>query len=136
MIRIGLLEMKRVSQYTPLERFAHGRLRCILFKLGWLLTLLARPALGPQFALEFFPGTEPETFVQESAGVADLITSCLGGRNRRCAEAFVKTGKVSPSQWIRERAKDGSLSSTGFEDTDYDVFVLLRSRLTSSRRRC
>lgn len=63
-------------------------------KLGWLLTLLL-PDARTQFALEFFPGTEPETFVQESAGVADLITSCLGGRNRRCAEAFVKTGKVS-----------------------------------------
>ncbi|GAA6007787.1 hypothetical protein JCM10207_004874 [Rhodosporidiobolus poonsookiae] len=45
------------------------------------------------FALEFFPGTEPETFVQESAGVADLITSCFGGRNRKVAEAFVDSGK-------------------------------------------
>ncbi|BGP39706.1 glycerol-3-phosphate dehydrogenase [Rhodotorula kratochvilovae] len=46
-----------------------------------------------RFALEFFPGTEPETFVQESAGVADLITSCLGGRNHKVAEAFVSKGK-------------------------------------------
>ncbi|GAA5885590.1 hypothetical protein JCM6882_007485 [Rhodosporidiobolus microsporus] len=46
-----------------------------------------------RFSLEFFPGTQAETFVQESAGVADLITSCLGGRNHKVAEAFVSKGK-------------------------------------------
>ncbi|MBW0485895.1 hypothetical protein O181_025610 [Austropuccinia psidii MF-1] len=45
------------------------------------------------FSMEFFSGVKPETFVQESAGVADLITTCFGGRNRLCAEAHVKTGK-------------------------------------------
>jgi glycerol-3-phosphate dehydrogenase (NAD+) len=74
-----------------------------------------------EFAKEFFEGIKDDTFMQESAGVADLITSCtrcfsppppsvafrrssftnlcsfflgLGGRNRKCAEAFVKSGKV------------------------------------------
>ncbi|KDE04892.1 glycerol-3-phosphate dehydrogenase [NAD+] 1 [Microbotryum lychnidis-dioicae p1A1 Lamole] len=46
-----------------------------------------------KFALEFFDTARPETFVYSSAGIADLITSCLGGRNRKCGEAFVKTGK-------------------------------------------
>ncbi|KAJ9110748.1 hypothetical protein QFC20_002789 [Naganishia adeliensis] len=46
-----------------------------------------------EFTLEFFKDAKAETFFQESAGVADLMTSCMGGRNRKCAEAFVKTGK-------------------------------------------
>jgi glycerol-3-phosphate dehydrogenase (NAD+) len=28
------------------------------------------------FCLEFFQDVKPDTFLQESAGVADLITSC------------------------------------------------------------
>ena len=48
-----------------------------------------------QFVEEFYPGSNLETFF-ESCGIADLITTCYGGRNKRVCEAYVKSGgKVS-----------------------------------------
>ncbi|KAG9126760.1 glycerol-3-phosphate dehydrogenase [Ceratobasidium sp. 392] len=45
------------------------------------------------FSLRFFPSTQAETFFQESCGVADLVTTCISGRNRMIGEEMAKSGK-------------------------------------------
>ncbi|KAJ3048939.1 Glycerol-3-phosphate dehydrogenase [Rhizophlyctis rosea] len=46
-----------------------------------------------KFAKMYYGGVKDETFF-ESCGIADVITTCFGGRNRKVAEAHVRTGKT------------------------------------------
>lgn len=47
-----------------------------------------------KFGKEFFPdSSKTSTFTEESCGVADVITSCSGGRNFRCAKMAVERGE-------------------------------------------
>ncbi|CUM66830.1 uncharacterized protein PRCAT00004514001 [Priceomyces carsonii] len=45
-----------------------------------------------RFSTRFFPQSEASTFTTESAGVADLITTCSGGRNVKVGRHMAKTG--------------------------------------------
>ncbi|CAD7953306.1 unnamed protein product [Amoebophrya sp. A120] len=49
-----------------------------------------------EFVHMFYGTDSPSTFF-ESCGVADIITTCFGGRNRKCAEAFAKRFDLTDS---------------------------------------
>ncbi|KAF2209912.1 hypothetical protein CERZMDRAFT_113637 [Cercospora zeae-maydis SCOH1-5] len=70
-----------------------------------------------KFGKAFFSNSvRTETFTEESCGVADMITSCSGGRNFRCAKMSVQEGK--PIGEIEERELNGQKlqgTSTAYE---------------------
>lgn len=60
----------------------------------------------------------------ESCGVADLITTCAGGRNRKVAAAFIKSDK-SIEEIEKEMLNGQKLQGT---TTSQEVFHFLSSR--------
>ncbi|KAL8883380.1 MAG: hypothetical protein Q9192_007204 [Flavoplaca navasiana] len=83
--------------------------------------LLEMVKFGKMF---FSNNVHTETFTEESAGVADLITSCSGGRNYRCAKMSVER-KVSIQEVEREELNGQMLQGTS---TAEDVYHFLKAR--------
>ncbi|KAJ3261738.1 hypothetical protein HK103_004689 [Boothiomyces macroporosus] len=76
-----------------------------------------------KFCKYFYEGVKDETFF-ESCGVADLITTCSGGRNRKVAEARVLTGK-SLEVLEKELLNGQKLQGSG---TAKEVHLILREK--------
>lgn len=78
-----------------------------------------------KFGKEFFGQTvRTATFTEESAGVADLITSCSGGRNFKCAKLSVERG-VSVDEVEKTELNGQKLQGTS---TAKEVNSFLRTR--------
>ncbi len=78
-----------------------------------------------KFGKEFFGQTvHAGTFTEESCGVADLITSCSGGRNFRCAKIAVEKG-VSVDEIERTELNGQKLQGTS---TAKEVNTFLKAK--------
>ncbi|PNY13610.1 glycerol-3-phosphate dehydrogenase, partial [Trifolium pratense] len=75
------------------------------------------------FSKLLFPSVKDSTFF-ESCGVADLITTCMGGRNRKVAEAYAKNrGKRSFDELEAEMLKGQKLQGVLTVKEVYEVLT-------------
>lgn len=78
-----------------------------------------------KFGKQFFGQTvEASTFTESSAGVADLITSCSGGRNFRCARKAIEKG-VSVEEVEKQELNGQKLQGTL---TAFEVYDFLKAK--------
>lgn len=77
-----------------------------------------------RFCRLYFGGAEITTFF-ESCGVADLITTCFGGRNRRVSEQFVLHPDKSLQELEAELLQGQKLQGP---QTAHEVYELLKSK--------
>ncbi|KAF1984543.1 glycerol-3-phosphate dehydrogenase-like protein [Aulographum hederae CBS 113979] len=78
-----------------------------------------------KFGKTFFAeSARVSTFTEESCGVADVITSCMGGRNFRCAKMSVERG-VSINDVERTELNGQKLQGTS---TAYEVNAFLKGQ--------
>ncbi|RKF74949.1 Glycerol-3-phosphate dehydrogenase [Golovinomyces cichoracearum] len=80
-----------------------------------------------RFGKEFFGQTvHTGTFTEESCGVADLITSCSGGRNYRCAKLSIERN-VSITE-VEEKELNGQKLQGTSTAKEVNVFLKARGR--------
>ncbi|EDO18061.1 hypothetical protein Kpol_1045p48 [Vanderwaltozyma polyspora DSM 70294] len=92
--------------------------------LGWgnnAAAAIQRVGLGEiiKFGQMFFPESSVETYYKESAGVADLITTCSGGRNVKVGKMMAKTGKTAlecENELLNGQSAQGIITSKEVHD--------------------
>jgi len=84
------------------------------------------------FCALFFEGVEKDTFF-ESCGIADLVTTCYGGRNRKCAEAFARRGPGATWEAIEVELLNGQRLQGTLTCQDVHACLLAKGAETQAR---